>query len=252
MRRAAVLVAALAACGGRDRGVRTETIECTVIPVEGLRVETRRCEMDVRDGTYTPWWSGYVENTGTTAVDDLLMIIIARDASGAELTKEQADVVSFQAGLVSLPPGYGAQARQGSSRAMRTRIATLEIRAQVGRDTEPAAELAAVELIWKTPAPAGAALDVRGVWCGTGAEGIGPSAGRVIFDCLLGVKNTGTIPLDSIDLAVVFLDTAGTEVDRQRLDGHQQFPLAPGESLMFSGARGVLAHATSRLEVEVR
>jgi hypothetical protein len=249
-----VLLAALAACGGRDGDYRVEPLECVVTPAEGVRVETRRCEVTISNGTYTPWWGGTVENTGATGIEDLLLLIVARDAAGAEIATAQADVVSFQAGLVSLPPGYGAHARQGSSSVLRTPVAKLEIRAQVRRDPpgEPPVELAPVELTWRTPPPAGAALDVRGVWCGTGAEGIGPSAGRVIFDCLLGVKNTGTVPLASIDLTVVFLDAAGAEVDRERLDGNQAFPLAPGESLMFSGARGVLAHATSRLEAAVR
>ena len=243
-------LALLVACGGHGREVRE--IECVVRAPGAVRVETRACQVERSSDGYRPQWKGRVHNVGAARLDGLSVTVIARDGGGVELSRTPFDVLSHESGLAWLYPGYTVDVPSHWAYVLRAAPATLEIEVAAEPSREPVEPFAPLELTWPEPPAAGVALEAGAAWCGTGAEGVGPSAGRVLFDCLAGVRNTGTAAVAGIDLTVVFVDGGGAEVDRQPLRSTQSYPLEPGEALLFTGARGVLAHASSRLEVRLR
>lgn len=243
MRRLALLAFACAACPG-ERGPLPQP-RCTATPRAPVTIDLRRCALEGEPGNVRAEWAAYVRNDGPATVGTLALESIARRADGTELGRDRVHVVGFSERLGWLFPAYGAQVRPLSMTNLRENPASIEItidQLELERDAD-AATWTPVDVTWTAPPPPDVRFAIATRWCGSGVEGIGPSAGRVVFDCLLGVRNTGTAAAPPPFVELQFLDANGQRVDSLGATTTHELLLQPGDAVLYTAARGVSKYA---------
>jgi hypothetical protein len=228
-------------------------VPCTATGLAPVAIDLRTCRLRGSSGGIYMEWAAFVRNDGPHALITVDIEAIARRKDGSELGRDRASPVGFREKIGWLYPTYGVQARSYSMSNIREAPASIEIvvkRVERERGEPPPAvpPWTPADVIWTKPLPPGVSFAIATQWCGSGVEGIGPSAGRVIFDCLLGVRNTGSVaaPAPSIDLK--FVDDAGKPVDALGASTQDAFPLQPGDAVMYTAARGVFHYKRMTIE----
>jgi hypothetical protein len=250
------LVAALAAC---ERNPQRVTIDCpsTVVPSAGIEIETRRSRVSREtDGTYCMDWAGYVRNTGARTLIDLDLTLVARRPDGSEIGRYVVRVLGFHEPLGWLYPGYGTQVVNRGCRPMREQPARIDVivssaKPESGRAPAPDEGWSAVKNItWPKGQPPGVALEVHSRGFSLGPEGIVFPRGKVLFDCTLGIRNTGSRAAGRLGFVLHFFAEDGREVDTLGLRGENELPVQPGDTLLFTAGRGVEAHTRVEIHAE--
>lgn len=227
------------------------------LPVEIVAGADPALELEVRSAWLEPQpmlsVGVAVTNRGNrtfTGVDVELELVAADGAVGGTLPLR---LVGFYEGQGWLYPGHQVARSSGGwngawKRPVRLRARLSHAERQRG-EPQPAPPVPQpIEVRARAPLPPGTALTIESLWGGAGAEGEGPSAGRVLFDLELLVTNTGTTAVWQLPLVAVFEDAAGVEVDRLALPSSHWPALAPGDRRALGAARGVRAHARWHLE----
>ena len=255
----AVVAVALAAatlttsCGrrGRDRG------RVVALPVELVASADPALALEVRQALLEPGpmlaVGVVVTNRGETTFTGVEVAVELITADGAVGGTLPVRLVGFHERQGWLYPGHQVAGSSGGwngvwHRPVRLRARVSQAERQRGEPPPPPPVPQPIAVRARSPLPAGTVLTFASLWGGTGAEGEGPSAGRVLFDLELLVTNTGTTSVWQLPLAAVFEDAAGVEVDRLDLPSSHWPALAPGDRRTLGAARGVRAHARWHLE----
>jgi hypothetical protein len=222
-------------------------VSVVVAPQPDLAVDVITIAATTSDGGVR--WEGLVVNREPVGLWDLSLELVALDDKGAELGRGSQSVICFRCGTNFLDEGYEAPA-QGWVPAHKGRATQLRVTPRLVTRADGPTPDGPLDVVWDDRPPEGVQLDLVRKSCWSAGPGIGPSAGKMVFDCRIGVKNTGTAPVSRVQISFLLLGDGRQVVDRLEASGFSP-PLEPGHARNISVGRGVNMAHDFRIELSL-